>query len=81
MPQYTKSEIESLGYQNGWSFGKYTMQVQIDDDLLSVLDNCHEAFVTYFSSYKTGVVAGMSETVRSTQFFEYCAESEDEEDF
>lgn len=63
--KYTLDKIQEIGFNNGFVFGKYTLQTQIDDELQKILDNNKQAIVSYMSEFNKGFNAGIAEAHRS----------------
>lgn len=64
MKNFTLDEIREIGYSHGWSFGKYTEQTTLDDELKEILDNSKQGILAYQSGFDDGFKAGVAESPR-----------------
>lgn len=61
-PQLTK--VLDAAWNKGFAFGKYTQDIQLSQDILSLLDNSNELMREYLKEFSRAVTSGMLETMR-----------------
>lgn len=57
----TPTHVYDVGWEHGWTFGKYTQRASIDENLLILLDNGTELIQQYHDGYCDGFKAGLAE--------------------
>lgn len=64
MPSPEMNKVLDAAWNKGFSFGKYTQDIQLSQDILSLLDNSNELMREYLKEFSRAVTSGMLETMR-----------------
>lgn len=58
------NKVLDAAWNKGFAFGKYTQDIQLSQDILSLLDNSNELMREYLKEFSRAVTSGMLETMR-----------------
>lgn len=64
MPSPEMNKVLDSAWNKGFAFGKYTQDIQLSQDILSLLDNSNELMREYLKEFSRAVTSGMLETMR-----------------
>ena len=64
MPSPEMNKVLDAAWNKGFSFGKYTQDILLSQDILSLLDNSNELMREYLKEFSRAVTSGMLETMR-----------------
>ena len=64
MPSPEMNKVLDAAWNKGFAFGKYTQDIQLSQDVLSLLDNSNELMREYLKEFSRAVTSGMLETMR-----------------
>ena len=64
MPSPQMNKVLDAAWNKGFAFGKYTQDIQLPQDILSLLDNSNELMREYLKEFSRAVTSGMLETMR-----------------
>lgn len=64
MPSPEMNKVLDAAWNKGFAFGKYTQDIQLSQDILSLLDNSNELMREYLKEFSRAVTSGMLETMR-----------------
>lgn len=64
MPSPEMNKVLDAAWNKGFAFGKYTQDIQLSQDILSLLDNSTELMREYLKEFSRAVTSGMLETMR-----------------
>lgn len=64
MPSPQMNKVLDAAWNKGFAFGKYTQDIQLSQDVLSLLDNSNELMREYLKEFSRAVTSGMLETMR-----------------
>ena len=58
-------KVLNAAWDKGFAFGKYTQDIPLEQDIISLLENSNEYMREYMTEFKRAVTAGMLQTLRS----------------
>ena len=64
MPSPEMNKVLDAAWNKGFAFGKYTQDIQLSQDVLSLLDNSNELMREYLKEFSRAVTSGMLEMMR-----------------